>query len=93
MERDGDARAPRELGDGEIALLKAELGAVEGLQVGGGEVGAAPDPRLLEAPHHMVPYGRARRTGSFGRVWMGVEAEYDRRQQPPAPGRKESSFL
>jgi len=57
VEWDGDARAPRELGDGEVPLLEAELGSVEGLQVDGGEVRAASDPRLLEAPHHVVAHG------------------------------------
>ena len=56
MERDSDARAPREFGDGEVPFLEPELGAVEGLQVDGGEVRAAPNPRLLEAPHHVVAH-------------------------------------
>ncbi|MEW6229055.1 MAG: hypothetical protein AB1700_13360 [Bacillota bacterium] len=32
VEGDGDAGAPGELGDGEVALLEAELGAAEGLR-------------------------------------------------------------
>ena len=66
VEKGGDAGAPGgldklgklgELGGRKVALLEAELGAVEGLQVDGGEIGAAPDPRLLEAPHHVAAHG------------------------------------
>ena len=59
VEWGGDARAPRELGGREVPLLKAELGALEGLQVDGGEIRAAADFRLLEAVHHVVAHGIA----------------------------------
>ena|GEM_PF-5578890 len=72
---DGDARAPRELGGGEVPLLKAELGAVEGLQVDGGEIRAAADPRLLEAVHHVVAHGITWTTSGMADWWETFVSE------------------
>ena len=57
--RNGNARVlGGELRHREVALLEAELGAVEGPKVGEGEIRAAADDfRLLEAVHHVVAHG------------------------------------
>jgi len=71
VERDADARPPGKPRDGEGALLGPELGAVEGLQADGSEVRTAPDPRVLEAPHHVVAHGIAWTTSGLAGWWLG----------------------
>ena len=50
VERDGDARASCELGNGEVPLLEPELGAVERLRVDGARILAAPPCVLSPTP-------------------------------------------